>query len=230
MNETEINMACPRCGAVVNIDLIRCPECGLEFYPEESAQEFEHIPSKTNGLLVVGAILLGVFISAIIAFIFYFITSLLFPGAYINSVGSIILFIAGPLGAFVGGYVTSSLSRWKPYLSTCIVSILTIPFLMLLNTRWQTSSITTNNILDWTLVILAAPASAYLHSRFKQGIKWPNWSSGSEEKLYNNLLVKARFDRERTDRLIAYEKRRNPYGTRIELIQSAIDRWERDNR
>lgn len=48
--------------------------------------------------------------------------------------------------------------------------------------------------------------------------------------LYTNLLAKVRGDREMAERLIAYERTRAPHANREQLIQRAIDSWERDNR
>jgi predicted amidophosphoribosyltransferase len=53
--------------------------------------------------------------------------------------------------------------------------------------------------------------------------------SGAENKLYQNLLRKTRFDRNLTERLIEYEHEKNPSAKRIDLIKDAIERWERDN-
>jgi len=230
MNNSEINMVCPSCGAVVNFELTRCPECGLDFYPEEQLEEEKEHHSNSSFLFIAGSVLLGVFISAIIAFIFHFIAAQFFTGVNISWLGLILIFIAGPCGALAGGYISSGLSGWKPYLSAVLVSAFTIPIVILLNTRWMTAIISMNSILNWGCVILAGPAGAYLQNRLKQGIQWPGSNASKESKLYQDLLVRSRFDRDRADRLIAYEQRRNPMGSRAEAIKSAIERWERDNR
>jgi hypothetical protein len=48
--------------------------------------------------------------------------------------------------------------------------------------------------------------------------------------LYNDLLQKTAGDRTAADRLIEFERARMPASTRRMLIQSAIQRWERDNK
>lgn len=48
--------------------------------------------------------------------------------------------------------------------------------------------------------------------------------------LYNDLLQKAGGDRGVVERLINFERQRNPHATRIVLLQDAIASWERDNR
>ena len=48
--------------------------------------------------------------------------------------------------------------------------------------------------------------------------------------LYNDLLQKVGGDRTIVDRLIEFEKARAPKSTRKGWIQSAIQRWDQDNR
>lgn len=47
---------------------------------------------------------------------------------------------------------------------------------------------------------------------------------------YQDLLTKARGDKALVERLIDYERQRNPQAGRREWLRSAIYRWERDNR
>lgn len=47
---------------------------------------------------------------------------------------------------------------------------------------------------------------------------------------YNKLLSRALGDRERVNRLIEYERKRNPNATTEELIKKAIKRWDSGNR
>lgn len=48
--------------------------------------------------------------------------------------------------------------------------------------------------------------------------------------LYNDLLQKVGGDRATVDRLIEFERKRAPKSTRRKWIESASQRWERDNR
>lgn len=52
----------------------------------------------------------------------------------------------------------------------------------------------------------------------------------TDSELYRNLLIKARGDEGLVLRLIEYERKHMPYASQDELLSSAIDRWERDNR
>jgi hypothetical protein len=57
----------------------------------------------------------------------------------------------------------------------------------------------------------------------------PNTRYSKERRLYRYILQKARGDRGLVERLIEYERRRSPDLDRLELMQDAIFRWERDN-
>ena len=52
----------------------------------------------------------------------------------------------------------------------------------------------------------------------------------SKYELYRRLLAKTRNDRDLADRLIELERKRTPGASEAELIKSAIERWELDNR
>ncbi|NJK63905.1 MAG: hypothetical protein HC921_15570 [Synechococcaceae cyanobacterium SM2_3_1] len=55
-------------------------------------------------------------------------------------------------------------------------------------------------------------------------------SSKLQEGLYQSFVEKARGDRALVDRLITYEQRLNPDGTRSQWLTDALDRWDRDRR
>ncbi len=59
---------------------------------------------------------------------------------------------------------------------------------------------------------------------------FPNTRYSRERRLYRYIFQKARGDKELVERLIEYERRRSPDLGRLELMQDAIFRWERDNR
>jgi hypothetical protein len=52
----------------------------------------------------------------------------------------------------------------------------------------------------------------------------------SRERLYQHLLTLTKHDKDLADRLIEYERKRKPNASEEELIKSAIERWELDNR
>jgi hypothetical protein len=49
-------------------------------------------------------------------------------------------------------------------------------------------------------------------------------------RLRQNLRLKVLYDEDKIDRLIDFERHRNPKGSEADLMQSAIERWERQNR
>jgi hypothetical protein len=51
-----------------------------------------------------------------------------------------------------------------------------------------------------------------------------------EAVLFDDLLRKVGGDRSVVERLIEYEKRQSPNARRVDLLQNAITRWERENR
>lgn len=53
---------------------------------------------------------------------------------------------------------------------------------------------------------------------------------GKEKQLYQKLLQKSRGDRQLVERLVEYERRRDPRSSRIDHLQTAIYHWERDHR
>ncbi len=50
-----------------------------------------------------------------------------------------------------------------------------------------------------------------------------------QAELFDNLLLKVGGDRPTAERLIEFESRRQPQGSRITWIRNAIHRWEQDN-
>ncbi len=55
-------------------------------------------------------------------------------------------------------------------------------------------------------------------------------SALNQAVLYDDLLQKVGGDHSVVARLLAYERQRQPDGTRFDWLQNAIQRWERDNR
>jgi len=52
----------------------------------------------------------------------------------------------------------------------------------------------------------------------------------NQADLYENLLRKVGWDEGVVERLVDFERDRAPNGTRIQWLESAIERWERDNK
>jgi len=84
-------------------------------------------------------------------------------------------------------------------------------------------------ILTFLLIKYAIQESSKI-SITKKAPAYKNTSNGKETQLYNSLLQRSQGDRKQVERLIDYERRRSPNSCRADLLQSAIDRWERDRR
>ena len=52
----------------------------------------------------------------------------------------------------------------------------------------------------------------------------------NQAALFEDLLVKVGGDRAAAERLVDFERRQSPQGTRLAWIRNAIQRWDRDNR
>jgi hypothetical protein len=72
------------------------------------------------------------------------------------------------------------------------------------------------------LVFLTVGIAYYATRVFSR--KQPNM----EERLYQDLLRRARGDGELVERLVEYERQCNPGSDKLRLLQDAIDRWESD--
>jgi hypothetical protein len=228
---------CPQCGAKVYPEMSRCPACGHNMYPEDEQSlpvASENEKSSTGNTL--GAILIGVIITTGIALVLNFIVSSFVAPANLGIAGIVVLFLAGPVGALVGGYVIGGLRPRNAVFRGGIIGTLAVPVLVLFATHWV--EVTPGFLvspLAWLAglsSILAGAAGGWLHFKFSQNVDWKEkWQvRGWEDLLYQDLLRKVRFNGSAADRLIDYERRQDPQASRLKLIQNAIERWERDNR
>lgn len=228
---------CPHCGARVYPEMTRCPQCGRNMYPEDEA---EVAPDRTSEaprwVSSLGAVMIGWIVAAGITFIIHSIVAIFVPSADLSWPGSIVLFFAGPLGAFIGGYLCAVISRHNPKLLGGTIGILTLPVLVLMTTHWYEVTIdmirSPTVLVAAMLTILAGVGGGWLNGILAAGGDWrEKWRMrGWEDLLYQELLRKVRFNGSIADRLIEYERQQDPDASRLKLIQNAIERWERDNR
>ena len=84
-----------------------------------------------------------------------------------------------------------------------------------------------NNAIIGLGVGLGVAAIGYFLAQ--RGGSGASFSGGRNRgNAYQQLLAKARGDKGLADRLIAYEQKRNPNGSRNEWAADALDRWNRD--
>jgi len=206
-------------------------------YPEDEETLPTNAETAKGGWgSTLGSLLIGVLITSGIALILHFIVASFVNPSTLGGLGKAVLFLAGPLGSLVGGYVSGGLARQHPKLLGGWVGALTLPVMALFTTHWV--EITPRFLLSpWVLVvglltILAGAVGGWLNVRFSGNVAWKEkWQvRGWEDLLYQDLLRKVRFNGSIADRLIDYERKQDPQADRLKLIQNAIERWERDNR
>jgi len=206
-------------------------------YPEDDepgTSDAEVNPPGWSSLA--GAALIGWIIAGGIAFIIHFVAAQLVAPGDLGTLTKLALAAAGPVGALVGGYVTAGLARQRALLTGLVVGAMALPVLLLLSTRWV--QVTLPVLLSpWILgsgllTLVAGLAGGWLNQALVQDTSWrEKWKvRGWEDLLYQDLLRKVRFNGSIADRLIEYERKQDPQASRLTLIQSAIQRWERDNR
>jgi len=217
--------------------MTRCPQCGQIMYPEDdTSTPAEEQISKAGWGASLGAVLIGWIVASGIALVIHFIVAGFVTPAMLGDIGKLTLFLAGPIGSLVGGYLCAGIARKQIILLGGLVGILSLAVSVLLSTHWV--QVTFALLLNpWFLgagglIILAGVAGGWLNLRFPQNTGWrEKWKvRGWEDLLYQDLLRKVRFNGSIADRLIEYERKQEPQASRLKLIQNAIDRWERDNR
>jgi len=229
---------CPSCGATIYPEMTRCPQCGRNMYPDEDEEEAQVIAEQTAPawLSILGPLLIGWMIAAGIATIVHFVMEAFVIPIMLGAWGKVILYLAGPFGVLVGGYVCAGMIRQRSKLMGGMVGVLAIPILVLLAMHWVkvTPSLLFSalGVLLGFLTILAGVMGGWLYDTFSPESNWKEkWRiRGWEDLLYQELLRKVRFNGSTADRLIEYERRQDPQASRLKLLQNALERWERDNR
>lgn len=234
LNDNEFE--CPRCGAVVTYDYARCPECGLNFYdPQTELDEPEETRvSAATGVLL--GLLIGWLVSGMGAFVLHLLALQIYRVPPLPPFGRLLLFLAGPLGGFIGGYTAASIAQQRPLALGLASGILAIFNAVLLLSVWVPFEwgllVTPLSLLEWALTLLTGVAGAYTYAKMAEraALRKLFQPPASEQELYQELLQKVRYDEATLQRLLDYERSRNPDASRRELLLSAIQRWERDNR
>lgn len=85
----------------------------------------------------------------------------------------------------------------------------------------------TGNVVLGLIVGIALGVAGYVMQQRGGSLSVGKRASGGRG-AYNVLLAKARGDEALVERLVTYEQKRNPNGTRNEWVMDALDRWERD--
>jgi hypothetical protein len=228
---------CPNCGAKVYPEMTRCPQCGQNMYPEEGDERAARVESAwASWMADLGALVIGWMIAGGIALLLHFIVSSFVAPAMLGLTSKVVLLSAGPVGAFTGGFVAVGIDRRRGRWLGVAVAVLVLPVLAIFATHWVDVSFTfllsLGVITDGVATVLAGFFGGRLNYKLFQDTGWKEkWQvRGWEDLLYQDLLRRTRFNGSAADRLIEYERKQDPQASRLKLIQSAIERWERDNR
>jgi hypothetical protein len=206
-------------------------------YPEDdaAATDEEDISGTSRGNIL-GILLIGCLVSGGIATVIHFMVARFISPTQVSNLARIVLFLAGPLGSLLGGYITAGLARQRAKLLGGLIGVLSLPVSVLLASRWveiNLAALFTLWILGaGVLIILAGVCGGWLNEIYSHRGEWQEmWRiRGWEDLLYQDLLRKVRFNGTAADRLIEYERNLEPGASRMKLIQNAIERWEKDNR
>ena len=112
------------------------------------------------------------------------------------------------------GTDASTAQIWRKTTTAAIALCLVATFLAIQGLTWSLYLI--------PLVALAAGVVYFTKHRFSMS----HW--GMERRLYQQLLSRTRGDRKLAQRLIEYERQRNPDSNPLQLLQNTIYRWDRD--
>lgn len=250
MNKPDFNQAneieCARCGERFPIDLTRCPKCGASVYPTEGeegdwqtkASDWTLPQSPMREVMEVlralGWLAVGWLVAVILTLSLYIpLRSLVF-----RQLDSLLLqaliFVCAALGAAGGGFLVGRLAGMQGDLLGPLAGALNLLTPLILNAHEFGTPLNRplGVLLGGALVILAAWLATRLGRRLARQALVANLFSPPEAQTdtYQDLLEKVGHDHATAERLIDYERRRNPDASRSDWIRAAISRWQRDNR
>jgi hypothetical protein len=246
---TEIE--CGRCGTRFSFELLRCPNCGARVYEIEIDDDSKRksnseIPLGTatrlvgKELLSKGLIIVWGLVSIVIAILVYIGLRPVFNGAE-KMVTLIMIYLCVAGGALIGSFIAGRFSLQRTKWDGLVVGLLSLGGVLAL-LAYEFTDIR-EALRSWItpfgfgLVVGAGwfgvNISNHLtnQTRLEELSKKPVQVTDSDEYgLYYELLMKVNFETEVAERLIEFESKRNPGARRVDLIESAIQRWVKDNR
>lgn len=241
----ESEIECPHCGEYFYFELTRCPNCDRRVYlTEEDAEDFEEDYSDHPGRDFLGewsaqlALPAAVFIGLVVSFFSATAAFLAFRFLLGNSAftwpGRGLLLAGAPLGAAVGGFVAAAIEKEQPRKVGFLVgglSIIAAVVLAGVDAERAGMWLGLESVPLWLLTVLAGASGAEFWRRQQRDavINQLFIDLPSEEILYRELMGKIGFDQEKAERLIDFERQYMPNATRRTLIESAVNRWVRDN-
>ena len=245
---------CPRCGEEFSLEFTRCPQCGLNLYPEDETQPPSNSPLPPSSSPLQGeesggigdaiwAVLLGLILAGAVSFVLHMFATRAETAAGLPAAWRVILFFAGPLGALAGGYSSGVVGR-RPRLPAAglgaLVGLGAAALAALFETRWRLVTMQVmlepGMLAQYALCLLLGALGGWLNGETgaaylagaapapQKEVKGMSW----EDLMYRDLLTRVRFNRDTAERLIEYERRLAPEADRYTLVCNAVERLERD--
>ena len=230
------DIECPHCGATFSYELTHCPNCGLNIYfPEDEeegpiSQAFARFIDSARFPL---GILAGWLTAIVLSLSLYLPIRFTFTAPQSQYVIYSLVAVCISAGAFAGGFLAIRIAKERVILGTMLVGLASVVLaLVILWHEWGTVLPFAGVIIGWLLILTASFGGTKVAEKMLQKITLESLFvvPPTEENLYQDLFIKTGYDHEVAKRLIEYERQRTPQARRSELIRSAIQRWERDNR
>jgi hypothetical protein len=235
-NEFSNELECPHCGASFHYELTRCPNCGVNIYfPEdEEAGEFNKASLRfIDSFRFPLGILAGWLASIVLSLGLYIPIRFAFTMPQTGSIVYSIVVACTVMGVFAGGFLAVRVAKEKVTLGALLVGLAGVGVtIVILLREWNVLFPFPGVILGWIVILSASFAGAKVAEKMlqKSAFKTLFVVRQTEENLYQDLFIKAGYDHNTATRLIEYERKRAPQAGRSELIRTALQRWERDNR
>jgi hypothetical protein len=229
-------LECPHCGATFNYELTHCPNCGINIYfpeDEEDGGFSESFASFIDSFRFPLGILAGWIAAIVLSLSLYLPIRFTFTAPQSQVVIYSLVTACISVGAFGGGFLAIRIAKGKVIVGAALVGLVSIGIAVAILLReWATVIPFPGVILGWFIILLATFAGAKIAENMLRKATFESLFVVplTEENLYQDLFIKTGYDHEVTKRLIEYERQRAPQATRLELIRSAIQHWERDNR
>ena len=229
-------LECPHCGASFHYELNRCPSCGINIYfpEEEEPGEFsEAITSFIDSYRFLLGTLAGWIAAIVLSLTLYLPIRFAFTMPQSEYVVYLVVVACITIGSFAGGFFAIRVAKEKVILGAMLVGLVSIGIaIVILLQEWGSVLPFAGVILGWLVIFAASFIGGKVAENMLRKVTFETLFvvPQTEENLYQDLFIKAGYNHNIAKRLIEYERQRAPKAKRAELIQGAIQRWERDNR
>ena len=191
------SIECPRCGEVFSMEFTRCPQCGLNMYPEDETpasdprypvtgdggglqqmaggEGGDRIEAGTGEALL--AVVLGVILAGTVSFLAHTFATRAESAQGLPVAWQMVLFLTGPLGAALGGSsigVVAKRERLPAAGLGVLVGIGAAALVVLFETRWRLV----------TAQVLLEPAMLAQYALCLLGGALGGWLGGQSEAAF----------------------------------------------